>query len=63
LFTDADRLSKWLRYQRVWKYAMWDAGCRLPTNLPDGQSRCFCGAEINIRGAAQHVYAAHMETA
>jgi len=51
------------RALRASKYAMWDAGCRLPTQLPDGRSRCFCGAEISIRGAVQHVYAAHMETA
>ena len=48
---------------REWKYAMWDAGCRMPTQLPDGRSRCFCGAEIDIRGTDAHVYAAHMETA
>jgi len=48
---------------RDWKYAMWDAGCRLPTQLPSGRSRCFCGAEIEIRCAVKHIYAAHMETA
>jgi hypothetical protein len=46
----------------TWKYAMWDAGCRMPTQLPDGRSHCFCGAEIDI-AADKHVYAAHMETA
>jgi hypothetical protein len=35
----------------------------MPTQLPDGRSLCFCRAEINIRGAVQHIYAAHMETA
>jgi hypothetical protein len=48
---------------RAWKYAMWDAGCRMPTQLPDGRSRCFCGAEIDVKGAVEHVYAAHLETA
>jgi hypothetical protein len=47
----------------AWKYAMRDAGCRMPTQLPDGRSRCFCGAEIDIAGTDKHVYAAHMETA
>jgi hypothetical protein len=47
----------------VWRYAMWDAGCRMPTQLPGGRSLCFCGAEIDTTGASKHVYAAHMETA
>jgi hypothetical protein len=33
-----------------WKYAMWEAGCKLPTQLPGGRSRCFCGAPIDIPG-------------
>jgi hypothetical protein len=45
-----------------WKYAMWETGCKLPTQLPGGQSRCFCGAPIEIPGTEQHVFAAHMET-
>jgi hypothetical protein len=44
----------------VWKYAMWEAGCRLPTELPSGRSHRFCGAEIDIRGTVEHVYAAHL---
>jgi len=24
-----------------WKYAMWDKGCRMPTQSTDGRSRCF----------------------
>jgi len=28
--------------------------------MPDGRSRCFCGAKIDIAGTEQHVYAAHM---
>jgi hypothetical protein len=40
---------------------MWDAGCKLPTQLPGGQSRCFCGAPIDIPGAERHVYSAHIE--
>jgi hypothetical protein len=47
----------------AWRYAMWHAGCRMPTQLPSGGSRCFCGAEIDTAGASAHVYAAHMETA
>jgi hypothetical protein len=42
---------------------MWDAGCRMPTQSTDGQSRCYCGEPIDIVGASQHVYAAHMEMA
>jgi hypothetical protein len=34
----------------AWKYAMWDSGCKLPSQLASGQSRCFCGAVIDIKG-------------
>src|SRR5262245_47295483 len=45
-----------LRYraQEAWKRAMWEAGCMLATQMPDGRSRCFCGAEIDITGTEQH---------
>ncbi|WP_154073317.1 hypothetical protein [Bradyrhizobium erythrophlei] len=43
-----------------WKYAMWDKGCRIPTQSTDGRSQCFCGETIDIAGTAGHVYAAHM---
>jgi len=49
------------RAMTVRKCAMWDAGLKLPTQLPDG-ARCFCGTPIDIPGTAQHVYAAHMNT-
>jgi hypothetical protein len=32
-------------------------------HLASGQSRCFCGAVIDIKGTSQHVYVAHMEAA
>jgi hypothetical protein len=41
-----------------WKYAMWENGCKLPTQLPGGQSQCFCGAPIDIPGTERHVYSA-----
>jgi hypothetical protein len=44
-----------------WKYAMWETGCKLPTQVVDGRSRCFCGAEIGIADVERHVHAAHME--
>jgi hypothetical protein len=47
----------------AWNYAMWDSGCQLPTQLVSGQSRCFCGAVIDIKGMSQHVHVAHMEAA
>jgi len=55
------------RYQRdstAWKYAMWDARMKLPTQLPTGRSKCFCGADLTINGVTDHVRAAHglMET-
>jgi hypothetical protein len=33
---------------------MWDAGLKLPTQVADGRSRCFCGAEIGIADVEQH---------
>jgi hypothetical protein len=56
--TEADfrRQEAWT----AWKYAMWDAGCRMPTQSTSGRARCFCGATIDIQGTATHVYAAHM---
>jgi hypothetical protein len=44
----------------AWKYAMHDAHCGLPTQLPEGRARCFCGATIDIPGMQSHVYAAHL---
>jgi hypothetical protein len=58
--TEAD-FQKW-RYQRdatAWKYAMWDAGMKMPTQLPSGRSRCYCGASIDIAGVSEHVRSAH----
>jgi hypothetical protein len=59
--TEAD-FSEHRRYPAwdAWKRAMWDTGCPLPTQVADGRSRCFCGAEINIAGVEQHVNAAHI---
>ena len=47
----------------AWRRAMWDRGCKLPTQVADGRSTCFCGAAIGIADMESHVYAAHMETA
>jgi hypothetical protein len=41
------------------KYAMSDAGCKLPTQAASGRARCFCGAEIWITDMDAHIYAAH----
>jgi hypothetical protein len=60
--TEADfREYRRHRASTAWKYAMWDAGCKLPTQTADGRARCFCGAEITIADMDEHVYAAHME--
>jgi hypothetical protein len=42
-----------------WKQAMWDAGCRMPTQNTSGRSRCFCGVEIEI-DCGDHIYNAHL---
>jgi hypothetical protein len=44
----------------AWKYAMHDAGLRLPTQFTSGRARCFCGAAIDIASADRHIYGAHM---
>ena len=49
------------RASTAWKYAMWDAGCRLPTQTAVGRARCVCGVDIDIADTDQHIYAAHME--
>ena len=61
--TEAD-FEAWRRKRAMtaWKYAMWDAGCRMPTQVRELQSRCFCGAEIGV-AYEEHVYASHMEAA
>ena len=52
----------WRRQQALvrWKYMMWEAACKLPTQMPNGRSRCFCGAEIEIRTMTEHIYSAHL---
>jgi hypothetical protein len=43
----------------AWKRAMHATKMKLPTELPDGLSRCFCGAAIDIIRMEQHVRYAH----
>jgi hypothetical protein len=48
--TEADFLEyRRHRASTAWKYAMWDAGCKLPTQTADGRARCFCGVDIMIK--------------
>lgn len=59
--TEEDRDA--FRYQEAftaWKYAMWDAGCRMPTQSPEGWSVCFCGTRITTNSVSDHIRAAHM---
>ncbi|WP_316172382.1 hypothetical protein [Bradyrhizobium sp. SZCCHNRI2049] len=44
----------------AWKYAMWDAGCRMPAQNTNGRSRCFCGVAIELGTTEAHIYAHHM---
>ena len=48
------------RALEAWKRVMWETGCKLPTQVADGLSRCFCGATIEIKNVERHVYAAHL---
>jgi hypothetical protein len=43
----------------AWKYQMWDHGRRMPTQNPNGRSRCFCGERITLATIDQHIRAAH----
>jgi hypothetical protein len=44
-----------------WRRRMWDEGLKMPTQLASGQSKCFCGAAINLENTEQHVYEKHMD--
>ncbi len=48
------------RARTAWKYAMDEAGAKLPTEMASGLSKCFCGTEITIKDAPNHVRRAHM---
>jgi hypothetical protein len=45
-FAEYRRKEAWT----AWKYAMRDAGCRMPTQSTSGVARCFCGATIEYKG-------------
>lgn len=61
-FTEADfREYRQHRAMDTWKHQMWAEGCKLPTQVADGRSTCFCGVEITIADVEKHVYVAHME--
>jgi hypothetical protein len=49
------------RARTAWKYAMHDAGAKLPTELASGQSKCFCGAELTAESISDHVLAVYMD--
>jgi hypothetical protein len=40
---------------------MWDAGLKLPTQVADGRSTCFCGAAIGIADTESYVSAEHIQ--
>jgi hypothetical protein len=59
--TEAD-FTEYRRHRTfdAWTRAMWDAGCKLPTQVADGRSTCFCGAAIGIADmASPHLFRAH----
>jgi hypothetical protein len=39
---------------------MQGSGYKMPTQVPELRSRCFCGAEVGV-ACEEHVYARHME--
>src|SRR5690349_22956967 len=44
----------------AWKYEMHETGCKLPTQMPELRSRCFCGMAIDSVTMDQHVFTNHM---
>jgi hypothetical protein len=48
------------RAHTEWKYKMWSAGCRMPTQMATGRSKCYCGAEIDNASISRHIAAEHM---
>jgi hypothetical protein len=59
--TDVDRAEQRLeRAHTEWKYKMWNAGCRMPTQVANGWSQCYCGAKIDNRSIGPHIAAKHM---
>lgn len=44
----------------AWKYMMHDTGSKLPTQMPELRSRCFCGAAIDSDTIDRHVFTVHM---
>ena len=56
-------IAEWREQQAftAWKYAMWDAGCQMPTQSKVGRSKCYCGKEITVAGLASHVYGQHFQ--
>lgn len=43
-----------------WKYAMWNAGCRMPTQTKDGWTTCLFGEKIDGKTTSDHIRACHM---
>ena len=48
------------RRQRAWKYEMQETAFKLPTQVAELRSQCFCGAPIDLVTMDRHVIAAHM---
>jgi hypothetical protein len=52
----------WRAFQ-AWKYAMWDAGRKMPTQTVDGWTKCFCGAPIDNKSSHDHIIRCHLAVA
>lgn len=58
-----DDFKAW-RFQQAhtaWKYAMWDAGCKMPMQTVDEWTKCLCGAPISVKSTVEHIQGRHME--
>jgi hypothetical protein len=59
-FTEAG-FQEWRdnRDRTAWKYAMWDAHMKMPTQMTNGRSRCYCGVPIDIASMDRHALTVH----
>ena len=46
--------------RKRWKYRMQETGCKLPTQMPELRSRCYCGAAIDSATMDGHIFTAHL---
>jgi hypothetical protein len=60
--TEADfRAYRNHRAFTAWKFRMWDTGMKMPTEIADDRSHCFCGAVLTTATTSGHIEIAHLD--